>query len=72
MLASRQLKCLTTKSTGWGGPNRDERNGCSVENGRAGICCSYSPRPTLVLHVKPVEKHESEVTYRSVVTSALR
>jgi hypothetical protein len=35
-----------------------------------GTCGSYSPRPTLVLAKKPVEKHGSEVTYRSVVTSA--
>jgi hypothetical protein len=47
---------------------REER--VSVENGRAGICGSYSPQPTLVLEEKPVEKHGSEVTYRSVVTSA--
>jgi hypothetical protein len=62
---------LLPTSTGWGSPNRDGRNGFSVENGRAGICGSYSPQPTLVLDRKPVEKHGSEVTYRSVVTTAL-
>jgi hypothetical protein len=46
-------------------------NGYSVENDCAGICGSYSPQPTLVLDEKPVEKHGPEVTYRSVVTSAL-
>jgi hypothetical protein len=64
------LQLLVPPSIGWGGPNRDWRNGFSVENGRAGICGSYSPQPTLV-HLKPVEKHGSEVTYRLVVTSAL-
>jgi hypothetical protein len=42
----------------------------SVDNSGAGACGSYSPRPTLVLDSKPVEKHGSEVTYRSVMTSA--
>jgi hypothetical protein len=42
----------------------------SVDNGTAGACGSYSLRPTLVLDEKPVEKHGSEVTYRSVMTSA--
>jgi hypothetical protein len=42
----------------------------SVDNGGAGACGSYSPRPTLVLDEKPDGKHGSEVTYRSVMTSA--
>ena len=31
------------------------------ENSAAGFCGSHSPRPTLVLDAKPVEKHGSEV-----------
>ena len=42
----------------------------SVDDSDAGTCGSYSPRPTLVLHEKPVRKHGSGVTYRSVMTSA--
>jgi hypothetical protein len=36
----------------------------------AGACGSYSPALTLVLYTKPVVKRGSEVTQRSVVTSA--
>jgi hypothetical protein len=35
-----------------------------------GSCGSYSPQLTLVLDEKPVEKHGSEVAYRSVVMAA--
>jgi hypothetical protein len=51
-------------------PQQEPEERVSVDNGAAGACGSYSPRPTLVLDEKPVEKHGSEVTYRSVVTSA--
>ncbi|HTF66216.1 MAG TPA: hypothetical protein VK638_26380 [Edaphobacter sp.] len=34
---------------------REER--VSLENSGAGVCGSYSPQPTLVLDMKPVEKH---------------
>jgi hypothetical protein len=61
---------LGTGSTGWADPNRAERNGFSVDNGRAGVCGSYGSQPTLVLDKKPDGKHGSEVTHRSVVTSA--
>jgi hypothetical protein len=51
--------------------NKDERNGWRGDTESAGACGSYSPEPTLVLDEKPVDKHGSEVTYRSMMTSAI-
>ncbi len=45
-------------------------NGFRYKIVAAGACGSYSPHATLVLDAKPVDKRGSEVTYRSVVTSA--
>jgi hypothetical protein len=53
-----------------GRPKQGREEQVSVDNGTAGTCGSCSLRPTLVLDEKPVEKHGSEVTYRSVMTSA--
>ena len=63
--------CRISTDKHWMGlPQQEPEERVLVDNGAAGACGSYSPRPTLVLDSKPVEKHGSEVPYRSVMTSA--
>jgi hypothetical protein len=68
-LASIQLLgCLNVKDwMGTAQQGREEQ--VSVDTRAAGACGSYSPAMTLELD-EPVVKRGSEVTYRSVMTSA--
>jgi len=61
---------ITTGKHWMGRSQQGRKERASIDNGQAGICGSYSRRPTLMLNEKLVDKHGSEVTYRSVVTSA--
>src|SRR5260370_42712790 len=65
-----RMNCLNVKHwMGTAQQGREEQ--VSVDTMAAGACGSYSPALTLELD-EPVVKRGSEVTYRSVMTSATR